>query len=228
MAPGSRRLPEDSVVTSLSEIQAILQTSESAQRKPAGKAAGQEPPAATDTTPRTVGAPVPSAAEIRATREARWQEEMADAQRAPAPPARRVGALTWLLVAVGLAGGGLSGWFFWPEPPAVVTPTVDPVLAVVAPAPPSEAPVVAAPPTAASIAVAAVESAAPSAPPSVASTRAQARRTVSNASRQRASAIDAAFGPRPTQSRGKIVAKPKVKRKKTRADSQLDSVLDGL
>lgn len=228
MAPGSRRLPEDSVVTSLSEIQAILQTSETAQRKPAAKPPGQDPPAVTDAAPRTIGAPVPSAAEIRATREARWQEEMAEAQRAPAPPARRAGAVTWILAAVGLAGGGLSGWFFWPVPPAVIAPAAEPVLAVEPPSPPSQAPVAATPPTAAPVAATAVESAPPTAPRSVASARVQARRGVSTDSRQRASAIDAAFGPRPTQSRGKIVAKPKVNRKKTRADAQLDSVLDGL
>lgn len=228
MAPGSRRLPEDSVVTSLSEIQAILQTSESAARRPVGKAAGQEPPAPADTTPRTIGAPVPSAAEIRATREARWQEEMAEAQRAPEPPARRVGALTWMLGALGLVGGALSGWFLWPHPTEATAPVAEPYVLVTLPEAAAVASPATVPPTAAVVSTAAVEPAPPSAPQSVAASRPQTRRVASNTSRQRASAIDAAFGPRPTQSRGKIVAKPKVKRKKTRADSQLDSVLDGL
>jgi hypothetical protein len=228
MAPGSRRLPEDSVVTSLSEIQSILQTSELERRKPAGKPIQGAPAEATAQTPSTVGAPVPSAAEIRATREARWQEEMADAQRAPAPAARRVGPLTWMLVAVGLLGGGVSGWWLWPAPLPAAAPIAEAPLVIVPPVAPTAAPVAAAPVTAAAPIAPVEVAAAEPAPQKNAGERVSSRRAPSQAARQRASAIDAAFGPRPTQSRGKLVAKPKIKRKRTRADSQLDSVLDGL
>jgi hypothetical protein len=226
MATGPRRLPEDSVVASLSEIQAILQTSDAVRvQRPAAKPATETP------VPTTAAgsAPVPSAAELRASREARWREEMLDASR-PAqsvPPSRRTRTLI-IAAGLALAVSGAAGAYLLtrtpeaPPPPAVV---VAPRAQAVAPASPV------APPT-----VASVESESPAAavdqrePPPVRGETTQRTRSTPQKARPATDDLDAVFGPRrtPVSAQPKPRAPAPANRKKTRADAQLDSVLDSL
>lgn len=225
MTPGTRRLPEDSVVASLSEIQAILQTGEGARPRSAPVVLVRESTA--PLSPSTIGAPVPSAAEIRESREARWRDEMTEV-RGPATAARprRFGVLTLWLTGLSLAGGVAAGVLMWPGPTAPPTeaarPAVEAPTDPVADSPPSAALVPSAP-SPESLAVAAPGGEAPR----VADTAAP-RKRAGRATQRHRGAMEAAFGPRSAVRSGRVVQRPKVKRKKTRADSQLDSVLDRL
>jgi hypothetical protein len=233
MPPASRRLPEDSVVASLSEIQAILQTGEQGRTaRPAPRAA-----VTTDAAPPSAppSAPVPSAAELRATREARWREEMLDASRmgqGDAKP-RRPGA--WLLGAgllVAIAGAAAAYVTLRPAPagdvpslvvaPAAIAPTV---ASVAAPPPTTTAP-------AGPAATAAEPTAFTEPPPVRKSAKGAPQRggRGQKAARPRSDDLDSVFGPRRTVSSAQPKARtaPPANRKKTRADAQLDSVLDSL
>lgn len=229
MPPASRRLPEDSVVASLSEIQSLLQAGEPTRAPPPATKPAATAEAAGDRT-AAPSAPVPSAAELRATREARWREEMLDANRmgqSAAPTSRR-----WVYgVGLGLAltGAALAFVLTRPAPTAAV-----PAL-VVAPTP--------LPPVSAAAAVAVAETAvetpvmAPSAAPrepipvrQAAGTTSRVRSRERPAATPRSDDLDAVFGPR--RAVGSALPKPRTvapaNRKKTRADAQLDSVLDSL
>jgi hypothetical protein len=231
MPPASRRLPEDSVVASLSEIQSLLQATEPSRTSPPATKPVTTSEAAVDRT-AVPSAPVPSAAELRATREARWREEMLDANsmgQNAAPRSRR-----WVYaVGFGLALAGAALAFVLTRPaPAPAVPAL-----VVAPA--QIMPVSAAATPATSTAESVVEApaiqppAAPREPIPVrqaAGTAPRVRGRERTATAPRSDDLDAVFGPRRTVS----TATPKPRtaaptnRKKTRADAQLDSVLDSL
>jgi len=231
MPPASRRLPEDSVVASLSEIQAILRTGETRAVRPTPQVAATTDIASPATQP---GAPVPSAAELRVTREARWAEEMLDANRVGqgAPAGRRFRG--WVLGAglvVAFVGAGAAYVTSLPPPAgegsalvvasAAVTPSAPSVVAVTpisAAAEPS--PAMVAPTTFAG------------APPVRNTAKAGPRREGrgQKAVRSRGDHLDSVLGPRQTASNARPKARnsPRSKGKKTRADAQLDSVLDSL
>lgn len=221
MVAGKRRLPEDSVVTSLSEIQSILQ----GERAPAAPATVEElvPPRPATSPELPLGA-VPSMAEVRASREQRWREDNAPAAKPAKAAESGVPFGVWLGGALGLAAAAVVALFVWPEaePPVVApeTAAVAPIVATAAPVSSTPAPASVA--TAADAEKPAVEAAPEPAKP-------RKRSAARTGGRRSGDSLDAVFGARTAVSRDRTFGDRKVvKKKKTRADSQFDAVLNGL
>ena len=224
MSQPKRRLPEDSVVTSLSEIQAILQAGRSRPKVAAPPTAPPETKPAATGPVENLG-PVPSAAELRATREARWQEDMHPPAVVAAPPPRR--AWPWVGGLVGVAGIAV-GVFFTVGSSADNTPPAVDAPDIVAPV--AETPQTAPPRPVPPVAVMASAAPAPgSSAPTVASGSPSRKVARSRSKTGHADPLDAVLGPRhvsqsrPTPHRAKV-----THRKRTKADAQLDGLLDRL
>ena len=133
-------------------------------------------------------------------------------------PMRTVALVAASLLLVGVGGASLVAWQR-PAPHVVEAPIEAPVPQVLA--------VVAAAPVTPAVSPKVSESADEPPEAAVAKTR-PSRRAHKVASGRRGDGLDSMFGPRASQPRGRMVSRPVIKRKRTKADSQLDSVLNGL
>ena len=215
MSASQRRLPEDSLVNSLTEIQALLREGDHRRPVPVAPA-----PEALAEDSLDLFEPVVSAQEVRAQRHARWEEDARPRVAPSAAPRSRKVIFAGALLAV-LSVGGLIFAFVPAGTPPVTSEVKAAAVMAASVAPPPVAPLsaeVSVTPEAAIAPVAAVAKT----PRKAGSPPRTARKIAGN------DELDRLFG----RSSPRVAAKPKrtprPKGKSSKSDRQLDSILDSL